>query len=124
MQKPDTPWPPLPVLTKTDDALKEVKRNQESGLLTMLLMLGDRQRDGFLEPRYSPLAVNLRDKEPVYRKQFRLAVEYRSQLIAHLENWMKLGVVSLRPVLDFREVNEKSLQTNAQPEKSAIAWTR
>ena len=39
--------------------------------------------------------VKLRDEEPLYRKQVRLAEEHRSQLIlAHLENWMKLGVVS------------------------------
>ena len=38
--------------------------------------------------------VKLRDEEPVYMKQFRLVEEHRSQLIAHPENWMKLGVVS------------------------------
>ena len=71
--------------------------------------------------------ITLRDEEPVYVKQYRLAERDRSVLISHLRNWLKLGVVSpcrskynspiftvpkrdgtLRPVLDFRALNEKS----------------
>ena len=71
--------------------------------------------------------IELRDQEPIYVKQFRLAQEDRSVLISHLRNWLKLGVVSpsrskynspiflvpkkdgsKRPVLDFREINNKS----------------
>ena len=73
-------------------------------------------------------SVRLRDREPVFRKQFRIPEAHRSVLLEHLNNWLKLGVVSpcksgynspiflvpkkdgsLRPVLDFRAVNEKSL---------------
>ena len=72
-------------------------------------------------------SVHLRDRDPVFRKQFRIPEAHRSVLLEHLNNWLKLGVVkpcnsrynspiflvpkkdgSLRPVLDFRGVNEKS----------------
>ena len=71
--------------------------------------------------------IRLKDEEPCFRKQFRMPEEHRSVLLKHLENWLKLGVVSpskshynspifmvlkkdgsLRPVLDFRDINEKS----------------
>ena len=71
--------------------------------------------------------ITLKDCEPVYIKQFRLAEAHRSVLLQHLQNWLKLGVVSpskshykspifcvskkcggLRPVLDFRALNEKT----------------
>jgi hypothetical protein len=69
--------------------------------------------------------VQLKDEEPVYVKQFRIPDTHRSVLVEHLNNWLKLGVVSpskshynspifcvpkkdgtLRPVLDFRAINE------------------
>ena len=72
-------------------------------------------------------AVKMKDPEPVYVKQFRIPESHRSVLIGHLNNWLKLGVVSpsrskfnspifcipkgdgtLRPVLDFRAVNKNS----------------
>ena len=72
-------------------------------------------------------SITLKDDEPVYVKQFRLAETDRSVLLKHLRTWLKLGVVSpcrskynspiflvpkkdgtMRPVLDFRAVNEKS----------------
>ena len=72
-------------------------------------------------------SITLRDDEPVYVKQFRLAETDRSVLLKHLRTWLDLGVVSpckskynspiflvpkkdgtMRPVLDFRAVNEKS----------------
>ena len=72
-------------------------------------------------------SIALKDDEPVYVKQFRLAETDRSVLLTYLRNWLKLGVVSpcrskynspiflvpksdgsLRPVLDYRAVNEKS----------------
>lgn len=71
--------------------------------------------------------VTLKDKEPIYVKQFRIPESHRSVLLDHLQNWIKLGVVSpsrssynspifcvpkkdgsLRPVLDFRAVNDSS----------------
>jgi transposase InsO family protein len=72
-------------------------------------------------------SVQMKDAEPVYVKQFRIPETHRSVLIEHLNNWLKLGVVSpskshynspifcvpkkdgtFRPVLDFRAINEKS----------------
>ena len=71
--------------------------------------------------------IRLKDREPVYVKQFRIPETHRSIILEHLQNWLKLGVVSpskshynspifcvpkksggLRPVLDFRAVNAKS----------------
>lgn len=71
--------------------------------------------------------IRMRDEEPVFVKQFPIAHAHRSVLLTHLQNWLKLGVVSpskshynspiflvpkkdgsLRPVLDFRAVNNKS----------------
>jgi len=72
--------------------------------------------------------IYMKDDEPVYRKQFRIPEADRQILIEHLNNWIKLGVVSPsnsrynspiflvpkkdgtgRPVLDFRGVNDKSM---------------
>ena len=72
-------------------------------------------------------SIKLKDNEPTFVKQFRIPESHRSVLIEHLNNWIKLGVVSpsrskynspifcvpkkdgsLRPVLDFRSVNAKS----------------
>ena len=71
--------------------------------------------------------IRLKDKEPAYRRQYRIPEEHRRILLEHLEVWVKLGVVhpsksdynapiflvpkktgDLRPVLDFRELNAKS----------------
>ena len=72
-------------------------------------------------------SIKMTDEHPAYTKQFRIPHEHRSVLIEHLNNWLKLGVVSpsrshynspifcvpkkdgsLRPVLDFRAINNKS----------------
>ena len=72
-------------------------------------------------------SIHMKDNAPVYVKQFRIPETHRSILIEHLNNWLKLGVVSpsksnynspifcvpkkdgsLRPVLDFRAINDKS----------------
>ena len=86
-------------------------------------------RDKFDLGRTSAIShsVTLRYPEPVFRKQFRIPEAHRSVLLEHLNNWIKLGVVSpcksaynspiflvpkkdgsLRPVLDFRGVNDKT----------------
>ena len=71
--------------------------------------------------------IRLKQDDPAYSKQFRIPEEHRSILIEHLQNWLKLGVVSpcrstwnspiflvpkkdgtMRPVLDFRQVNSRS----------------
>ena len=71
--------------------------------------------------------VRLSDSAPVYRKQFRIPEAHRSVLIDYLNKWVDLGVVrpskstynspifcvpkkdgSLRPVLDFRAINDIS----------------
>ena len=71
--------------------------------------------------------ISLKDQEPVYVKQFRIPETHRSVILQHLQNWLKLGVVSpskshynspifcvpkrcggLRPVLDFRALNAKT----------------
>ena len=71
--------------------------------------------------------VTLSDPTPVYRKQFHIPETHRSVLIDYLNKWIDLGVVrpskstynspifcfpkkggSLRPVLDFRAINDIS----------------
>ena len=71
--------------------------------------------------------IRLKDDAPAYNKQFRIPEEHQSILIEHLQNWLKLGVVSpckshwnspiflvpkkdgsMRPVLDFLQVNKQS----------------
>ena len=39
-------------------------------------------------------SVTLKDDEPVYRKQFRIPHSHRSVLVDHLNNWLRLKVVS------------------------------
>ena len=39
-------------------------------------------------------SIKLRDTEPTFVKQFRIPESHRSVLIEHLNNWIKLGVVS------------------------------
>ena len=72
-------------------------------------------------------SIKMQDESPSYITQFRIPQEHWSVLIEHLNNWLKLRVVSpsrshdhspifcvpkedgtLRPVLDFRAVNNKS----------------
>ena len=71
--------------------------------------------------------IKLKDDTPVYVKQFRIPEAHRTVIIEHLNEWLKMGIVkpsssrynspifavdkkdgSLRPVLDFRGVNEHS----------------
>jgi hypothetical protein len=71
--------------------------------------------------------ITLSDPEPVYVKQFRIPEQHRSVLLTHLNKWIELGIVqpsksrynspifcvakkdgTLRPVLDFRSLNDKS----------------
>ena len=71
--------------------------------------------------------IHLEDESPIYTKQFRIPESHRSVIMENLRNWIKLGVVaptrslynspifcvpkkdgSLRAVLDFRKLNNKS----------------
>ena len=71
--------------------------------------------------------IFLKDSAPVYNKQFRIPESHREVLLEHLENWLKLKIVSpstsrynspifcvlkkngsLRPVLDYRALNSKT----------------
>lgn len=38
--------------------------------------------------------IKLKDEDPAYNKQFRIPESHRSILIEHLQNWLKIGVVS------------------------------
>ena len=72
-------------------------------------------------------SLSMRDQYTVFTKQFHFPESHRSVLITHMQNWIKVGVDSpshshfnlpifcvpkkdgtLRPVLDFRAINEKS----------------
>ena len=72
-------------------------------------------------------SIHLKDPAPVFTKQFRIPEHHRSVLIEHLQKWIQLKVVSpsrsmfnspifcvpkkdgsLRAVLDFRKLNDKS----------------
>ena len=118
--------------------LEESIRKQVSHLSPSLqedyISLILKNHDVFSEDRYDlgrttvmEHSVQLKDSEPVYVKQFRIPESHRSVLTKHLNNWLKLGVVSpskskynspifcvpkkdgtLRPVLDFRAINDKS----------------
>ena len=72
-------------------------------------------------------SIKLKDSELVYNKQFRIPEAHRSVLLEHLRHWLDLKIVSpstskynspifcvlkkdgsLRPVLDYRALNEKT----------------
>ena len=72
-------------------------------------------------------AIHLKNEAPVYVPQFKIPESHRQVLLDHLNNWLKLGIVapstsrynspifcvqkrdgSLRPVLDYRELNANS----------------
>ena len=72
-------------------------------------------------------SIQLKDTEPVYNKQFRIPEAHRKVLLDHLRHWLDLKIVSpstskynspifcvlkkdgsLRPVLDYRALNEKT----------------
>jgi hypothetical protein len=79
------------------------------------------------EPSHFFHKINLKDKEPVYRKQFQIPNAHKPFLEENITEWLKLGVIqrsqllynspvfcvlkkdgSLRIVQDFRELNKHS----------------
>jgi hypothetical protein len=71
--------------------------------------------------------IDLKDKEPTYRKQFPIPDAHRNELETQVNEWLKMGLIqpsrsrynsplfmvpkkngSLRVVQDFRELNAKS----------------
>ena len=115
-------------------AMREQTTHLSQSLRIEYLNLILRNHDVFSDDKYDlgrtnvmEHTVHLKDSAPVYVKQFRLPEAHRSVLLQHLQNWIKLGVVSpskshynspifcvpkkdggLRPVLDFRAINEKT----------------
>ena len=132
----DTPLPQP--LRKNDKSsfLKRIKMNVPKDQERKYFELFLRNHDIFSKNKHDlgrannfEHTIKLKDRDPIYRKQFRIPEAHQEALHKQIDEWLKIGIIepcfsrynspifivpkkdgSFRFVLDYRALNEKSLE--------------